>query len=72
MNQEKCEESTLTNSDISDMASEILHYLREEEALYGEPYDSIYDADIGGLCDAADTDLYDKYYNLIFGPDSEE
>ena len=68
----KCDESTLSDRQIKQMAKEIGYYLRQEEMLSGERYQSISDADIEGLCDAATTELHDMYYNLIFGPDLEE
>ena len=70
LKREQCEESTLTDARIHEMSEEIADYLVKEEYEYGEPYDSLEDADISTLCEASD-DLHADYYNLLFGPEQD-
>ena len=67
---EQCEEGTLTDARIHEMSEKIADYLVKEEHEYGEPYDSLEDADIPTLCEASD-DLRIDYWNLLFGPEQD-
>lgn len=69
---EACPECQMSSSLIRQLARAIYHYIKVEEAEMGERYESIYDADIGGIIDASSSDIHYLGYYLMFGPEGVE